>query len=203
LDEQEEPEDWLQAYLIADLRDVLVLVDLAPSLVFAGEAEDSLAERWIEAGNGIVWTGALPFAESIATDGSTMVWGPSAADGLLDALPGVCRGAGPELLQPIARYQLPSLTATSATNALCSTGSVPPGGPCASSPATQAKTRTRSSCATRAAACTRSPIASPAKVSRVRPSWRSSCASARAADSCGRASAHVARPGRARYPRAP
>ena len=117
-DQQQELVSWLEAYLDDGLPDALVLMDLAPSLVFAGESEGSLAERWIEAGNAIVWTGAMPFAESIAPDGSTSSQGAIGLDRLLDAAPGVGTGAGPEMLLPFARIHLPSLTATNAIHAL-------------------------------------------------------------------------------------
>jgi len=79
-DQQAELASWLEAYLDDGVPDALVLMDLAPSLVFAGESEGSLAERWMEGGNEIVWTGAAPFAESIAPDGSTTSHGACALD---------------------------------------------------------------------------------------------------------------------------
>jgi hypothetical protein len=117
-DQQEELAGWMQAYLDDGLLDLLVLMDLAPARVFAGEIEGSLAERWIESGNGLVWTGAAPFAESLAEDGSTVAWGDQAVDGLLDSYAGVCLGQGAEVLNPLAGRHLPSLTATTATNAV-------------------------------------------------------------------------------------
>jgi hypothetical protein len=72
----------------------------------------------MEGGNEIVWTGAAPFAESIAPDGSTIPHGAGALDELLDSAPGIGTGTGPESLLPFARVHLPSLTATSALHAL-------------------------------------------------------------------------------------
>jgi glucose/arabinose dehydrogenase len=117
-DQQSELVGWMQASLADGVRDILVLMDFAPALVFAGEAEGSLAEQWLENGNGIVWTGAPPFAASMAEDRSTSVWGVEAVDGLLDAEPGVCQAEGVERLTPLARRLLPYLTATHATNAV-------------------------------------------------------------------------------------
>jgi hypothetical protein len=117
-DEQEELVAWMEGYLDDGVIDTLVLMDFAPALAFAGEAEGSLLERWIEARNGLVWTGAAPFAETMGTNGATTAIGSDAVDDLLDASSGVCQGAGPETLTPLASLLLPSLTATSATYAV-------------------------------------------------------------------------------------
>jgi len=104
--------DWVETYLDDDVRDMLVLFDLTPALLYQGEDDGSLLERWIEHGNGVVWTGAEPFYEYLRPDGSTAktgagMWG--ASDILDVAVAKLCRGVGQQTPKPIAARELPSL----------------------------------------------------------------------------------------------
>lgn len=109
--------NWMENYRNDALRDYLVLLDMAPALVYSGQDDGSPAEDWIEAGNGILWTGYSPFAWWIAEDGSISDAGASftAADEVLDAATaGLCTGAGSMLLLPPA-IDLPDLAPYTAT----------------------------------------------------------------------------------------
>jgi glucose/arabinose dehydrogenase/PKD repeat protein len=98
--------------------DALVLLDLVPALVFAGESEGSRLERWVEQGNILLWSGAAACTEAIAADLTTTALGANALDLVLDSGPELASGSGTENLQPLASRLLPSLTATDALHAL-------------------------------------------------------------------------------------
>jgi hypothetical protein len=92
-------------------RDWLICLDVGASSVYAGEDGGSLAERWLEAGNGIVWTGFNPFSQYLTTDGveKSQGAGPWALDELLDAAtPRLVEGSGHMSLRPDGA-ELPSL----------------------------------------------------------------------------------------------
>ena len=119
--EQSDLEQWMTPYLSDDVRDALVILDTTPSVAYAGELDDSLAERWIESGNGIVWSGALPFSIYIREDGSTSRDGAgfSGADDVLDArAPFIGLGSGPMELTPRARRDVPALSPFIAESAI-------------------------------------------------------------------------------------
>lgn len=106
---------WLEAYLDDGVKDVLVIADYAPSSVFAGEVDGSLAEEWIEHGNGIVWTGYQPFysyVDEIGIVGSNnagVYGGDQVLDAPLFAL--VTSGGGAQFATPLAAAEVPSLVA--------------------------------------------------------------------------------------------
>jgi glucose/arabinose dehydrogenase len=119
-DEQQELVQWMTPFLDDGVRDVLVLLDFAPALVYAGENDGSLAETWMERGNGIVWTGQTPFNEYLFEDGTSSIAGAgaNAADELLDAaLASIANGTG--LMDPGPRAEvLPSFPNILAVRAL-------------------------------------------------------------------------------------
>ncbi len=103
---------WMEARVDNGVRDVVVLLDYVPAAVFAGEDEGSLAERWLEHGNGLVWSGQTAFQEILHPDGTvTQSGGLSVgADRVLDvATPAICRGSGAQIPQAGANAILPSL----------------------------------------------------------------------------------------------
>jgi hypothetical protein len=100
------------------LVDALVLLDLVPAAVFAGQSEGSRLEQWLERGNILLWSGAAPCTEAIAADLTTTPLGASALDLVLDSGPELASGAGAEDLQPLASRLLPSLTPTTGLHAL-------------------------------------------------------------------------------------
>jgi len=111
---------WMQAYLDDGVRDHVVLVDYVPDALFAGETDGSLAEEWMEHGNGIVWTGQEAFYESLRDDGSTLVNSPSTGAGyVIDAnSSSIFRGNGVQQIQPGALVEIPSLVSYNAHRAL-------------------------------------------------------------------------------------
>jgi glucose/arabinose dehydrogenase len=76
---------WMEEYLPDPPRDWLVCLDVGASVVYAGENRGSLAEQWLAAGKGVVWTGFNPFAQYLTTDGTDRHRGagPYALDELL------------------------------------------------------------------------------------------------------------------------
>lgn len=96
--EQERLVNWLKTYLRDDQPDALILIDASPASVFAGE-DNSLAERWIEGGNGILWTGREPFTLWIDERGISTVSSDPEADKVLNPKrSGICRGAGSQVV---------------------------------------------------------------------------------------------------------
>jgi PKD repeat protein len=102
---------WMTDDLLDPPRDWLICLDVGASSVYAGKDDGSLAERWLEAGNGIVWTGFNPFSQYLTTDGveKSRDAGPWALDELLDAAtPRLVEGSGHMSLRPDGA-DLPSL----------------------------------------------------------------------------------------------
>ena len=116
---QEAMARWMAAYKADAIRDYVVVLDIGASSLYAGQDDGSLAEDWIEAGNGMVWTGFAPFAWYIDSLGTATDIGAGdfAADDVLDAAyPGVCNGVGVMQLLPPA-IDLPFLASYSANRA--------------------------------------------------------------------------------------
>ncbi len=110
-DRQAELAEWMNRFLDDGVKDVLVLLDFVPALVYQGENEGSLAEQWVEHGNGILWSGQGAFSEYIHGNGLTSNAGAgnSGADDVLDASSaGLVLGNGQQILRPPA-VMLPSL----------------------------------------------------------------------------------------------
>ncbi|TAH36425.1 MAG: PKD domain-containing protein [Planctomycetota bacterium] len=120
--QQDQMARWMDGYLDDSTRDVVVLLDVCPAALYSGEDDGSLAERWIERRNGIVWTGQQPFFEYVRADGTgaSNGAGSTGVDEVLDAvLPLLC----PDLITdqaplPLASLQLPSLAPFSSLCAL-------------------------------------------------------------------------------------
>lgn len=108
---------WIDANRADGVLDALVVIDLVPSTVYAGESDGSRAEEWLEAGNALVCTGALPLGGSIGANGALSI-DTRALDSVLDSGPYVGFGLGPEALQPGARRRLPSLTPVNALHSI-------------------------------------------------------------------------------------
>jgi glucose/arabinose dehydrogenase len=120
-------ESWIAGYMNDGLRDYVVCLDSAPAAFYAGQDDGSLAEQWLDAGNGILWTGFDPFGHYVHPDGKDedVGAGPFAADEVLDAaVPQLCAGSGWQQLEPAAA-DLPALAPFGATRAL-RTGSLSP-----------------------------------------------------------------------------
>jgi len=95
--DQAELEAWMTDYLHDSPRDWLVCLDVGASVAYAGQNGGSLAERWINSGNGVVWTGFNPFSQYLTTAGEEKNQGAGAfaLDELLDALtPQLVAGSG-------------------------------------------------------------------------------------------------------------
>jgi hypothetical protein len=109
----------MTAYSTTSQRRPLVL-DCVPAKVYAGENEGSLAERWLEQGNSILWSGYTPFYEYVSESGTTSSVGAGfyGADEIFDSgFAFIEYGAGYQHLKPAAAL-LPSLAPYSATRAL-------------------------------------------------------------------------------------
>jgi len=110
-DDQVALRQWMTANMRDSPRDWLICLDVGASSVHAGKDDGSLAERWLEAGNGMVWTGFNPFSQYLTTDGIEKSRGAGAwaLDELLDAAtPRLVEGSGHMSLRPDGA-ELPSL----------------------------------------------------------------------------------------------
>jgi glucose/arabinose dehydrogenase len=126
--EQKALERWLDDYLHDAPRDWLVCLDSAPAVAYAGQKDGSLAERWLDAGNSLLWTGNNPFSHYVTTDlqDDKDHAGKYAADDVLDpALPQLVSGSGHMDLGPDAA-ELPDLAAFDSPRAL-RVGNLDPG----------------------------------------------------------------------------
>jgi glucose/arabinose dehydrogenase/PKD repeat protein len=113
-------ETWMTDYLQDLPRDWLVCLDVGASAAYDGQNNDSLAEKWLNAGNGIVWTGFNPFADYLLPDGteSNQGAGSFALDELLDAAkPHLVDGHGKMKLAADAG-EIPSLQPFDSSTAL-------------------------------------------------------------------------------------
>ncbi len=91
---------WMESLLADGVADIVVLLDFVPRPILPAELGGSLLERWIEAGNGLVWSGQTPLLELLGDDGS-IAQVPLVADELFDASSTyIVLGAG--LQQPTA-----------------------------------------------------------------------------------------------------
>ena len=89
--------DWLNTRLRDRKLDVLIIIDLCPDIVYRGETNASMAEKWMYCGNMLIWTGSEPFAGSVSPHGTKQdrSIGSMAVSNVLDvSSPGLCRGTG-------------------------------------------------------------------------------------------------------------
>ncbi|MEW5802007.1 MAG: right-handed parallel beta-helix repeat-containing protein [bacterium] len=89
--------DWLDNRMADGKQDILVIVDLCPDIVFCGETDGSMAEKWMESGNMLIWTGSEPFACSLSVDGTKRDHGAGlggAGKVLNVSSAGLCQGGG-------------------------------------------------------------------------------------------------------------
>ncbi|MEW6379385.1 MAG: hypothetical protein AB1611_07235, partial [bacterium] len=121
---------WLDSHLRDGKADILVVIDICPSLVFRGEVDGSMAERWMESGNMVIWTGSEPFGWYIDLDGviRDRGAGEKGASQVLDvSSPGLCRGVGlqepttavRDYQDPDGDYNIASFVEYEARHALC------------------------------------------------------------------------------------
>ncbi len=111
---------WMADYLHDPPRDWLICLDDGASVAYSGQNGGSPAERWLNAGNGVVWTGFNPFSQYVMPDGTEQSQGagPFALDELLDAAtPQLVAGSGAMSLAADAG-DLPSLQPFTSSTAL-------------------------------------------------------------------------------------
>ena len=109
---------WMESLAADPIPDVLVLLDVLPAPLVAGGFRDSLLERWVVGGNGIVWSGQTPFQGLLHDDGSTAQTLLGADEFFGATAPFLVLGEG--LQRPTLRgaRSLPSLASFSAIRAL-------------------------------------------------------------------------------------
>ncbi len=113
-------QSWMTDTLNDSPRDWLICLDVGASVAYAGENDGSLAEQWLDAGNGIVWTGFNPFAQYVMPDGEDKNDGAGtwALDDLLGAAkPHLVSGSGHMNLAANAG-EIPSLQPFDSSTAL-------------------------------------------------------------------------------------
>ena len=109
---------WMESLLDDSIADVLVLIDFVPAALVEGGVTGSLLERWLENGNGVVWTGFTPFLVALGDDGSLsqILLG---ADELFDATePYINQGRGNQTPTALGEAVLPDLPEYHARRAL-------------------------------------------------------------------------------------
>jgi glucose/arabinose dehydrogenase len=101
---------WMETLLSDPIADVLVLLDFVPAETAPDGVEGSLLQRWVEGGNGIVWSGATPFQNTLDDRGIAELQ-VNAAEAFF-RLPGTTLVTGGGLMTPtaLAASVLPSLT---------------------------------------------------------------------------------------------
>jgi len=60
---------WMESLLSDPIADVLVLLDFVPAAAVDGGFDGSLLQRWVEAGNGLLWSGTTPFQNTLDDGG--------------------------------------------------------------------------------------------------------------------------------------
>ncbi len=88
---------WMAAYLHDSQHDWLVCLDEGAGVVYKGQVDGSPAERWLNAGNSILWTGQNPFSAYLSISGDEFTHGAGswALDEILNAAaPQLVAGAG-------------------------------------------------------------------------------------------------------------
>ena len=108
----------MESLLADSLADVLVLIDFVPAALVEGGVPGSLLERWVENGNGIVWTGFTPFLVVLGDDGS-LTQTLLGADELFQATePYINQGRGAQTPTALGETVLPALPEYRARRAL-------------------------------------------------------------------------------------
>lgn len=109
---------WMESLVSDPIADVLVLLDFVPAATIAGGIPDSLLQRWIAGGNGLVWSGTTPFQTALGDDGipSLTVLAAESFFGVGGST--LVLGSGQQTPSALAASVLPSLTGYRSRRAL-------------------------------------------------------------------------------------
>jgi glucose/arabinose dehydrogenase len=109
---------WMESLRTDPIADVLVLLDFVPEpLVHAG-IPDSLLERWVEGGNGLVWSGLTPFLTILRDDGTAALTALGAEAFFGTTGTGIVQGTGMQTKTAIGTSVVPSFTTYRSERAL-------------------------------------------------------------------------------------
>jgi len=113
----EELAAWMESLVSDPVPDVLVLLDFVPAATIEGGIPGSLLQRWVEGGNGLVWSGTTPFQTVLGDEGI-----PSLAVLAAETFFGVggstlVLGSGQQTPTALAASVVPSLTSYRAQRA--------------------------------------------------------------------------------------
>jgi len=100
--------EWMESLLSDPLGDVLVLLDFVPGPTIEGGIAGSLLQRWVEAGNGLVWTGTQPFLAVLSDVGSVELTVLGAETFFGSQATGLVRGVGVQTPTALGTRILPS-----------------------------------------------------------------------------------------------
>jgi len=109
---------WMDSLLDDGVVDVLVLLDFAPEAIVPDTYTGSLFERWVQHGNGIVWSGYTPLLSRLRDDGVVLLSSLGADEFFQAVAPFINQGGGPQTPTALGLEVLPSLPAFSSQRAL-------------------------------------------------------------------------------------
>jgi len=101
---------WMESLLSDPIADVLVLLDFVPFAAVTDGFSGSLLQRWVEGGNGLVWSGTTPLQNTLDDNGIPAIHvNPAEA---FFGVPGstLVLGSGQQTPTALAVKALPSLT---------------------------------------------------------------------------------------------
>lgn len=114
----EELATWMESLLGDGLPDVLVLLDFVPAPLIAGGITGSLLQRWVEGGNGLVWTGTTPLHEILGDDGTFAQTFFGADEFFESSMPFTVLGTGNQVPTAVGVSVVPSLPSYRSTRAM-------------------------------------------------------------------------------------
>ncbi|NOT30181.1 MAG: PKD domain-containing protein [Planctomycetes bacterium] len=109
---------WMESLAADGLPDVLVLLDFVPAPLIAGGIHGSLLERWVQGGNGLVWTGHTPLHEILGDDGTFAQTFFGADEFFESSTPFTVLGTGNQVPTALGVSVVPSLPSYRSTRAV-------------------------------------------------------------------------------------
>jgi glucose/arabinose dehydrogenase/PKD repeat protein len=109
---------WMESFVSDPIADVLVLLDFVPAPALAGGIEGSLLQRWVEGGNGLVWSGTTPLLTALDDEGTAQLTVLGAETFFGATSTGIVQGVGIQTPSALAAAVVPSLASYRSERAL-------------------------------------------------------------------------------------